>query len=268
MVSRLLLAALLVVSTALPAAAEMSDAERVARWTDLAHALFGDRTLADAGEGIRIDAPARAENAAFVPVAIHLAAPLAQQARTLYLVIDNNPSPLAAVFHFGALADRSEVATRVRVDDYTNLHAVAETGDGGLYVARRFVKAAGGCSAPAGTDAALAQSRLGRMKLSLSPSAQPGGSTGLHLLISHPNSSGLQMDQLTHTYIPADFIRQIRVAAGNADILTIDSDIAISEDPSFRFALLPSARGEISVEVEDSRQRRFAQRWPLVPATQ
>src|SRR5207244_10429907 len=83
----------------------------------------------------------------------------------LYLVIDDNPSPLAAHFLFGTLADKREIATRVRIDDYTYLHAVAETADGRLYSTARFVKAAGGCSAPAGKDQALALERLGKMKL-------------------------------------------------------------------------------------------------------
>ena len=265
---RCFLALLLLGASALPAAAEMSEAERAARWSDLSHALFGDRPLQDAGDALRIDAPARAENAALVPISLHLAAPRAAEVRTLYLVIDNNPSPLAAVFHFGALADRSEVATRVRVDDYTNLHAVAETADGTLLVAQRFIKAAGGCSAPAGNDPSLASARLGKMKLSFAPPPRFGQSTALHLLISHPNSSGLQMDQLTHTYIPADFIQQIRVTYAGAAVLTVDSDIALSEDPSIRFGLLPQAPGEIEVDIDDSQQRHFTQRWPLPAATE
>lgn len=263
MTRRLFAAALLLVLSAFPAAAEMTEAERAARWSDLAHALFGERPIVEAADGLSIDAPARAEDAALVPVAIHLAPSLAQDVAALYLVIDNNPSPLAAVFHFGALADRSEVATRVRVDDYTNLHAVAETTDGKLYLAARFIKATGGCSAPAGTDEAQANARLGRMKLSFAPPAQPGGAIGVRLLISHPNSSGLQLDQLTHNYIPADFVQQIRVTSGGAEVLTIASDIAISEDPSFRFGVLPHAPGDLAVAVEDSRQRHFTQTWPI-----
>ena len=42
----------------------------------------------------------------------------------------------------------SPISTRVRVNDYTNVHAVAELSDGQLYVVSTFVKASGGCSAP------------------------------------------------------------------------------------------------------------------------
>ena len=64
-------------------------------------------------------------------------------------MIDENPSPLAAVFSPGAASGMRSLSTRVRVDSYTNVHAVAELSDGQLYAAQRFVKAAGGCSAPA-----------------------------------------------------------------------------------------------------------------------
>jgi sulfur-oxidizing protein SoxY len=268
MIRRLFPALVLLLFSALPAAAEMSEAARDARWAELAQELFGQRPLTDAAAALSIEAPARAEDAAIVPVSVHVADSLAKQVRALYLVIDNNPSPLAAVFHFGALADPRMVATRVRVDDYTYLHAIAETTDGKLYLTRRFIKASGGCSAPAGTDPAVANARLGKMKLTVLPSSQRSGATGIQLLISHPNSSGLQMDQLTRNYIPADFVQKIEITEGAAAVLTVDSDIAISEDPSFRFGLLSRAGGDLKVEVEDNQQRRFVQDWPLPAATE
>src|SRR6201982_2308195 len=151
MLSRAALCVLLL-GFALPGAAlaESTEAERMARWSDLRHAIFGDRVVEDAGDLVAIDAPTRAEDAAIVPVAIRVAETLAPEGRELYLVIGDNPSPLAAHFLFGSLADTREIATRVRIDDYTYLHAVAETVDGRLYATARFIKAAGGCSGPAG----------------------------------------------------------------------------------------------------------------------
>jgi sulfur-oxidizing protein SoxY len=252
----------------LPARAEIDDAARAARWADLRQAIFGEHPVSDGAALVSIDAPARAENAALVPVTLRVDASRSKDVRKLYLVIDDNPSPLAAVFSFGPAADPREVATRVRVDDYTNLHAVAEMADGTLLVAERFIKAAGGCSAPAGNDPALAMARLGKMKLRFAGTPQPGRSATAQLLISHPNSSGLQMDQLTRNYVPADFIQQVRISYAGKAVLTVDSDIALSEDPSFRFAFLPEATGEIKVEVDDSSQRHFSQSWPLAAATE
>jgi sulfur-oxidizing protein SoxY len=250
------------------ARAEPTEAERMARWADLRHAIFGDRVVEDAGDLVAIDAPARAEDAAIVPVAVRVAETLAPEIRGLYLVIDNNPSPLAAHFIVGPIADAREIATRVRIDDYTYLHAVAETADGRLYAAARFVKAAGGCSAPAGKDQALALERLGKMKLNLADRSRPDEPIRVKLLISHPNSSGLQMDQVTRNYIPADFMQTLDVTYNGQPVFRLESDIAISEDPSFNFSFRPSdpaVPGVIKAEVLDSSQRHFSQSWP-VPA--
>jgi len=206
-----------------------------------------------------------------VPVAIRMAETLAREVRGIYLVIDDNPSPLAAHFLFGPLADAREIAIRVRIDDYTYLHAVAETADGRLYATARFIKAAGGCSAPAGKDQALAQARLGKMKLTLAELRSPNAPISAKLLVSHPNNSGLQMDQLTRTYIPADFMQSLKVTFNGQPVFELESDIAISEDPSISFSFLPTAAGgsgEITAEMLDSNQRHFSQSWPVPAASQ
>jgi sulfur-oxidizing protein SoxY len=254
-----------------PACAEPTEAERMARWADLRHTIFGDRAVEEAADLVAIDAPARAEDAAIVPVAIRVAETLAPEIRGLYLVIDNNPSPLAAHFLLAPIADAREIGTRVRIDDYTYVHAVAETADGRLYATARFVKAAGGCSAPAGKDQALALERLGKMKLNLADRSRPDEPIRAKLLISHPNSSGLQMDQATRNYIPADFMQTLDVTYNGQQVFRLESDIAISEDPSFNFSFRaadPAAVGVIKAEILDSSQRHFSQSWPVPAAAQ
>jgi sulfur-oxidizing protein SoxY len=262
-----LLLAFLAISGA--ARAEPSEAERAARWSDLRHAIFGDRVVEDAGDRVAIDAPARAEDAAIVPVAIRVADTFRPQMSGLYLIIDDNPSPLAAHFVLGPLADTREIATRVRIDDYTYLHAVAETADGRLYAAARFIKAAGGCSAPAGKDQALALERLGKMKLTMAERPTPDAPIMVKLLVSHTNNSGLQIDQLTRNFIPADFMQRLEITYNGQSVFRLESDIAISEDPSFNFSFRPpdpTAAGVITAEILDSSQRHFSQSWP-VPAS-
>jgi len=254
-----------------PARAGQSEAERAERWSDLRHAIFGDRVVEDAGDRVAIDAPARAEDAAIVPVAIRVTDTLAPDIRGIYLVIDDNPSPLAAHFLFGPLADTREIATRVRIDDYTYLHAVAETADGRLYATARFIKASGGCSAPASKDQALALERLGKMKFTFREHPEPDLSIDAKLLISHPNNSGLQRDQITQYFIPADFMQTLEVTYNGQSVFRLESDIAISEDPSFDFHFRyprSGSSGEIKVEILDNNQRHFGQSWPVPAPTQ
>jgi hypothetical protein len=68
--------------------------------------------------------------------------------RKLHLVIDNNPSPMGAVFSYTPDSGRAEIETRVRVEEYTTVRAVAEFNDGRLVMVSRFLKASGGCSHP------------------------------------------------------------------------------------------------------------------------
>jgi|HubBroStandDraft_1064217.scaffolds.fasta_scaffold01761_7 sulfur-oxidizing protein SoxY len=253
-----LIAALAVLAATAAARAGEDDGDRRARWSDLRHAVFGDRSLEDGAGIITLDAPPRALDAALVPITIDLPGPAKIQ--TLYVIIDENPSPLAGTFHFGPAADPRELRTRVRVDAYTLMHAVAETEDGRLFVAEKFVKAAGGCSAPSTKDAKLALERLGQMKLKQVGEGPPGQGTGLvQLLISHPNFNGMQMDQLTRNYTPARFIQDVKVTRGDALVFDLAADISLSEDPAITFAVADKSPVPITVEVHDSADATFTQ---------
>ena len=83
--------------------AAQDEAERAARWKDLQHAVFGARSLQDGAGVIAIDAPEHALDAALVPVTLTMKS--AQPIKGVYLVIDNNPSPVASHFIFGPRAD-------------------------------------------------------------------------------------------------------------------------------------------------------------------
>jgi sulfur-oxidizing protein SoxY len=164
------------------------------------------------------------------------------------------------------MADARRIETRVRIDDYTHLHAIAETRDGRFYATSRFIKAAGGCSAPAGKDQTLALQRLGKMKLTFDDDVTPKQHSKAKLLISHPNNSGFQIDPLKHYYIPADFMQTLEVKYNDELVFRVESDISISEDPAFSFSFWPADAGKIgtiTAEVLDSSQRRFKQDWPV-----
>jgi len=233
-------------------------------WPALAGQIFAGRALLDGGAILAIDAPYRAEDAALVPVGISslLAPDDARHIRAVTLVIDANPSPLAAVFSPGDAGIRA-LSTRVRVDSYTNVHAVAELSDGALYAAQRFVKAAGGCSAPAAKLAADSIP-LGTMRFRQF-NAQAGSDPErreAQLLIRHPNYSGMQMDQVTRLYVPAHFVKSVRIWQGDALLLAVEGGISISENPEFRFDYHPNGAASFRAEMADSEGATFRQEWP------
>jgi sulfur-oxidizing protein SoxY len=185
--------------------------------------------------------------------------------RALTLIIDKNPAPVAAVFQLTPRSGTATISTRVRIDAYTHVRVVAEINDGTLYMATKFVKASGGCSAPAIKDADAALARLGKIKLRQSAPARLGQPNEVQLLISHPNHSGFQRDPLTLYYIPAHFVRDVTVSYGRETILTVEGAISLSEDPSFHFSFVLEVSGELRVEAWDTDEQEFTGSWPIEP---
>jgi sulfur-oxidizing protein SoxY len=236
-------------------------------WPDLQAALFPGKTLASAAAFMHITAPERAYDAAVVPIEVDFdpGKMAGISVKTLTLVIDKNPAPVAAVFHFPETTANPSIGTRVRVNEYTNLHAIVEATDGRLFVSAVFVKAAGGCSAPASKNPDAAMAGLGEMKLKVPQGVVANVPAQLELLIKHPNFTGMQMDQVTRYYIPADFVQTVTITHAGKEILSIDGNISLSENPAIRFWLTPEIQGPLRVKATDSNGRAFDGIW-LVPA--
>lgn len=231
-------------------------------WPDLVRDLFQSRAMTN-DEVVTLEAPARAEDAAIVPMTLRLKS---VGVRTATLVIDQNPMPMAASFVFGDKAGVGYVATRVRVNSYTNVHVVSETQDEGLHSQVKFVKAAGGCSAPAVKNLDEAAAHIGQMKYREFKSEEPGRREA-QIMIRHPNNSGMQMDQLTHLYIPAHYVDRVEVRQGEDLIFSMEGGISLSEDPNFRFSYSSNGAKTISVEAHDTKGNVFKQEWPIGEAS-
>ena len=186
-----------------------------------------------------------------------------KEMRRAWLIIDKNPGPVAAIFTFEPGSGVVDMETRVRVEEYTWMRAVAELADGSLHMTTRFVKASGGCSAPAGKDPAVAAANMGRMKLRVLGATEDSGLTGAQLMISHPNESGMAMDQVTRLYPRPHFVRTIKVSYKGEPLMTAEVNFSISENPNFRFHFrtpegdLREGGGELKAEVVDTDELRF-----------
>jgi sulfur-oxidizing protein SoxY len=249
---------------ALPAEAGLQptdDPQASPIWLKVKASLFENKPIAAApADMLVLEAPARAIDAAVVPIAIRSRWPqtAATHVRKLYLIIDANPSPISAIFAFTPDSGRADIETRVRVDDYSHVRAIAETSDGKLYMTTRFVKASGGCSAPAGADAAAAQASLGRMQWRVEGDVTGSAPVLATLAISHPNHSGLAMDQVTRHFTPPHYVRKIDVTYAGQAVLSADVDFSMSENPNFRFWFLPQGgKGELKATVVDTRELSF-----------
>lgn len=236
-------------------------------WPDLARQVFQHRPLLDGTGLIALDMPYRAKDAAVVPLTVRSTLPAGDPRRVkgLTIVIDENPSPVAAVFTFGPKTGVSTISTRVRVNSYTNVHAVAELSDGNLYVVKTYVKASGGCSAPAIKIASEAKINIGEMRFRqfAPPNATPAGQTReAQITIRHPNNSGLQMDQISHLYVPAFFVDDLKVWHGDDLIFAMAGGISIAENPSIRFRYVSNGAAPFRAEAVDTDKHVYKGEWP------
>lgn len=261
MFSRVLQALLVTLSMtmmSMPVTQAATDKEPI--WPSLKAAHFGDKNIRENADDLLVlEAPKRAEDAAIVPITIKSQIPQSadKYIKNIHVIIDNNPMPYSANFVLSPELGTVDISTRMRIDEYTYVRAIAEMNDGSLHMVSRFVKASGGCSAPAGKDAAAALARLGKMQIRM---RQPtvGEPVQAQVIVSHPNYSGLQFDQKNRKYIPAHFVDNIDISYNDKTLIKVESGISLSEDPSVRFTFTPDEPGKLKAVIHDSKEQEFS----------
>lgn len=215
--------------------------------------FFAGKMIEESESIITLDAPYRAEDPAIVPLKIN--SKILQTSdkfiKKIWLFVDKNPLPFVGEFEFFPESGKADLALRVRVNSYSNIRAIAETSDGKLTMTKKFVKASGGCSAPVGADLDEAMKRMGKVKFRLDEGVKIGQTTLTQLMISHPNLTGMQMDQMTRFIRKSNFIDHFKVSFNGKPVLNANIDIAISADPNFRFYFIPDKKGELKAEFTD-----------------
>jgi sulfur-oxidizing protein SoxY len=225
-------------------------------WERMSGKLFAGRKLI-AGQGtVQLIVPLRAAYGASVPVKIVSKLPQRSDlyVKRLYIVVDKNPSPLAAVLDLTTEVGQADFETRLRVDEYSHVRVVSELSNGELHTDSRYVKTSGGCSAPPNRDAL---NLIGKTVLKLPGELHMEQPTLADVTVIHPNDTGFELNQVTVMYIPPHFVRSIRVSYAGRKVFDADLDFSVSENPTLRFNFVPHGLGELRAEVTDSKDGRF-----------
>ncbi len=225
-------------------------------WERLSERLFPGRKLI-AGQGIvQLIAPLRAAYGASVPVKLVSKLPQRPElhVRRLYVVVDKNPSPVAATLDLTTEVGQADFETRLRVDEYSHVRVVSELSNGELHTDSRYVKTSGGCSAPPNRDALHL---IGRTQLKVAGEVRLNQPTAADVTVMHPNDTGFELNQVTVMYIPPHFVRSIKVSYAQRKVFDAELDFSVSENPTLRFHFVPHERGELRAEVTDSKDGQF-----------
>jgi sulfur-oxidizing protein SoxY len=237
-------------------------------WPAIKKNVFGDRdVIVDSkAEVLEMYLAPRADDASSVPVIVRAKNPQRDDdyIKQIWLIVDKNPSPMAGVFRYTRDSGLANLETRIRVEDFTHVRAVAERSDGKLYMAGKWIKASGGCSAPAGGDS-LAAAGLGRIKFKIDDAVSFNEPNKVQLMISHPNISGLAMDQLSRLYPNPHYVSRIDVSYEGVAVMSADVDFSISMNPVFRFYFQPKGAGKLRALITDSKDLKFEQTIAIEP---
>jgi sulfur-oxidizing protein SoxY len=222
---------------------------------------FADVELIENSGVFELKTPYRAEDASVTPVSITAAFPQSatRYIETIYMFVDKNPQPLVGIFHLTPEMGRADLAMRVRVDQYTNVRAIAVLNNGEHHMVTNFVKAQGGCSAPLAADFAAAMETLGEMKFRTLGKPNDDQTLVGQFMLSHPNVTGMQKDQKTQLIRPAHYVETVKIYYNDKHIMTAETGFSISADPSFRFFFRPEGGGKLRAEVSDSKGNSWQQ---------
>jgi sulfur-oxidizing protein SoxY len=230
-------------------------------WDKLRSQLFGERPLNVGTQSlVQLIVPLRAAYGASVPIKIVSKAPqtATHYAKRLILLVDKNPSAVAANIELTPALGQADFETRLRVDEYSHVRVITEWNDDSLHLDSRFVKVSGGCSAPPNRDS---PQLIGQTRFRLPEGLKPAGqTTPAEVTVIHPNDTGFELNQVTVMYIPPHFVRSVRVRYDEQLLFNADTDFSVSENPSWRFQFVPRAdgRGLLTAEVSDSKENNFS----------
>ena len=245
-----------------------TEAEGTEPWNEIRQFLFQDRNIQDGSEFLRLDVPVRLPHGAKVRVAISSSHPQdeEQYITKYYLVVDKNPSPIAAVFDFPSHNSDANVATDIRISEYSNVRVISENQKGELYMTSTYVKVSGGCSLPPANYSSMGEFEIGKMSFSevKKPASKQSGQFKVSIL--HPSYSGMQKDQIKLYFIPPHYVENVEVRNGRGDvILSVAGDISFSEDPSFSFSYEPISNDDaLTVKIMDSKKQSYQSTWPVL----
>ncbi|SNR63488.1 sulfur-oxidizing protein SoxY [Methylobacillus rhizosphaerae] len=247
--------AMLTLGSSHPAYAEAS----ATLWPALKEGFFPKRQIEEA-DFIKLSGPRRAESGAQVPITLTIDRPQSapDAIKSVYIIVDANPIPLAATYHLSELLGTLELSTRIRLETDSYIHAIGETADGRLYMTAITIRASGGCGGTLGEDETILLADAGKIKLNVETPVSFNHPTVTTFNIKHPMFTGLQRDLVSQGFRPAFYINQARFTYNGRPVLIADFGVGTSEDPYLRFNFIPPEAGVLEVHATDTEEGQFS----------
>ncbi len=85
--------------------------------------------------------------------------------------------------------------------------------------------------------------------------------------ISHPNLTGLQLDQITLLYILPRYVEKVAIEQGDEKLMTIEAGISLAENPSVAFDYVSNGAKKMQIEAQDTDETVFRHSLQINPGS-
>ena len=250
----------------LTGAAQASDT-----WPGIHAEAFGGRPMKSGAGVIALSAPYRPDDVRSVPFEADVTLGNGHTIKTVYFVVDMNPSPVAATFQMGGKRSRAHLGINFRLDQQSDVRVVVEADDGTLYMSEQLVKFAGGqasCSAPPVGDPAEIAANMGKMDFA-GVGAKPNGThqtARARVALNHPNHTGMVLDPISLLYIPLLMVDHIEARQGDELVFEMTGSITVAQNPSVSFDYVTNGASEMTITARDTSQGSWTRSFPIGPS--
>ncbi len=240
-------------------------------WPGIHAEAFTNRPIQDGQGVVKLSAPYRPDDVRSVPLSADITLPAGRMIKAVSFVVDENPSPVAAVFRLSKGRTKAHLGTNIRLDQQSDVRVIVEANDGTLYMANQLVKFAGGqasCSAPPVGDPAEIAANMGRMDFATvgqTPSASHQVARARYAL-NHPNHTGMVLDPVSLLYIPLLMVDRIEARQGDELVFEMTGSITLAQNPAIEFDFVTNGASEMSISVHDTSGAVWTRDFPIGPA--
>ncbi len=243
-------------------------------WPELKPSVFGQRLITRNDSAVKLEVPYRAKDDRQVPVSVQASLPNGAKVKSVTIIIDENPMPVSLTVRPEQQRSSLWVSASMRFNGPSPVRAIVEAENGQLFMSEAMVKTSGlgACAAPPTTTLDVAAKTLGDMRLTqivaplnVSTIAKPVMRTKLD--ISHPNLTGLQLDQITLLYILPRYVEKLAIDQGDEKLMSIEAGISLAENPSIAFDYVSNGAKKMHVEAQDTDETVFRHSLQINPGS-
>ena len=243
-------------------------------WAELKPSVFGQRLITRNNSVVKLEVPYRAKDDRQVPVSVQASLPNGAKVKSVTIIIDENPMPVSLTVRPEQQRSSLWVSASMRFNGPSPVRAIVEAENGQLFMSEAMVKTSGlgACAAPPTTTLDVSAKTLGDMRLTqivtplnVSTIAKPVMRTKLD--ISHPNLTGLQLDQITLRYILPRYVEKLAIDQGDDKLMTIEAGISLAENPSIAFDYVSNGAENMLVEAQDTDETVFRHSLQISPGS-